>query len=193
MLDLAFQGMIENIDRKEQVVHISYKDMENLEFQIMLASNYYTNPNCMHICFPMKIKKATNEANNIDTDLIPVNNFFAHLIKDISITRYGNDKQLMPTFFPYEIYQYADAMLKYLPKKALKNIKKQCSIAIRLFLTINQQLTGEHITPCRLTYSTVLADISNNDLDHRIDTFQNQLKMNMSIEYLCAILQTLEN
>ena len=30
----------------------------------------------MHICFPMKIKKATNEDSDIDTDLIPVNNFF---------------------------------------------------------------------------------------------------------------------
>ena len=27
MLELAFQGMIENIDTKEQVAHISYKDM----------------------------------------------------------------------------------------------------------------------------------------------------------------------
>ena len=70
MLDLAFQGMIENFDTKEQVTHISYKDIENLEFQTML-----TSPNSMHICFPMKIKKTTNKDNDTDTDLIPVNNF----------------------------------------------------------------------------------------------------------------------
>ena len=58
MLNLIFQGMIENINTKEQVAHISYKDMENLEFQIVLANSYYTNPNSMHICFPMKIKKS---------------------------------------------------------------------------------------------------------------------------------------
>ena len=66
--------------------------MENLEFKIMLTNNYYTNPSSMYICFPMKIEKATNEDADIDTDVIPVNNFFAHLIKKINITRYGNDK-----------------------------------------------------------------------------------------------------
>ena len=61
MLNLVFQGMIENINTKEQVAHISYKDMENLEFQIMLTSNYYTNPNSMHICFSMKKKNIRQE------------------------------------------------------------------------------------------------------------------------------------
>ena len=42
--------------------------------------------------------------------------FFAHWIKQINITKYGKDKQLIPTTSPYEIYQYFDAMLKYLPK-----------------------------------------------------------------------------
>ena len=45
--------------------------MENLDFQIMLTNNYYTNPNRMHICFLTKInKKAINNDANIDTDLI---------------------------------------------------------------------------------------------------------------------------
>ena len=76
MLEFVFQEMIESIDTKEQVAHISYKDMETLEFQIMLTNNYYTNPNSMHICFPIKIKKAANEASDIDTDLITINIFF---------------------------------------------------------------------------------------------------------------------
>ena len=38
ILELAFQGMIENVDTKEQVAHFLYKDMENLEFQIMLTN-----------------------------------------------------------------------------------------------------------------------------------------------------------
>ena len=58
----------------------------------------------MHICFPMKIKKASDKNNDIDTDFKPVNNFFCHLIKEINITKYGNDKQLVPTFSRYEIY-----------------------------------------------------------------------------------------
>ena len=79
--------MIENIDTKEQVAHISYKDTKTLEFQIMLTNNYYTNPNSMHKWFPIKTKKATNEAADIETDLITVNNLFAHFVKEISITR----------------------------------------------------------------------------------------------------------
>ena len=75
MLNLIFQGMIENINTKEQVAHISYKDMENLEFQIVLANSYYTNPNSMHICFPMKIKKASEKNSDIDMNLITVNIF----------------------------------------------------------------------------------------------------------------------
>ena len=73
MLELVCQGMTENIDTKEQVAHISYKDMETLQFQIMLANKYYTNPNSIHISFPVKMKKFTNEANDIDDDLITVN------------------------------------------------------------------------------------------------------------------------
>ena len=55
LLELAFQGMIEDIDTKEKSVHPSYKDMEQLNFQILLTENYYVNPNGIHICFPIKI------------------------------------------------------------------------------------------------------------------------------------------
>ena len=58
MLDLVFQGMIKNINTKEQVSHISYKDMENLEFQIMFRNNYYTNSKGIHICFSNENKKS---------------------------------------------------------------------------------------------------------------------------------------
>ena len=68
--------------------------------------------------------KNTNEATDIDADLITVDNFFAHFGKEITITKYGSNKELIPTFSPYEIYQYSDAMLKYLPKDALKKIEK---------------------------------------------------------------------
>ena len=89
--------------------------MENLDFQILLTDNYYTNPNSMHLCFPTKIKKLSDNDADIDAHLITVNNF-ARFIKEISVTKYGNRKQLIPTFSPYEIYQYSDSMLKHLPK-----------------------------------------------------------------------------
>ena len=73
--------------------------------------------------------KKTNQNSDIDADLITVNIFFAHFVKEVSVTKYGSDKELIPTFSPYEIYQYADSMLKHLPKDALKTIgKKNCIV-----------------------------------------------------------------
>ena len=71
-LNLVFQGMPQDINTKEQPAHSSYRDMN---FQILLTDNYYTNPNSMHLCFSIKIKKATNKDADIDDDLITVNNF----------------------------------------------------------------------------------------------------------------------
>ena len=46
-----------------------------------------------------------------------------HWIKEISITKYGANKDLTPTTSPEEIYQYSDSMLKHLPKKSLDVIR----------------------------------------------------------------------
>ena len=96
--------MTEDVDTKEKSAHPSYKDMEQLNLQILLTENNYVNPNGIHICFPIKIKRKTNNALDIDADLITVNNFFAHWVKEISITRYGSDKELPPIFSPWKIY-----------------------------------------------------------------------------------------
>ena len=56
-LDAMFQEMLEDIDTKEQPANNSYKDMEHVNFQIMLTNNYYTSPSSIHIYFSMKIKK----------------------------------------------------------------------------------------------------------------------------------------
>ena len=53
-----------------------------------------------------------------------VNNFFAHWVKEISITKYGSDKELPPTFSPWEVCQYSHQMLKHLPSDALKTLQK---------------------------------------------------------------------
>ena len=102
---MRFQGMLEDIDTREKVAHSSYKDMEELDFQILLMDNYYVNPNSIHLCFSKKIIKSSNESSDIDGDMITVNNFFGHLIKEISMTKYGSDKELVVTFSPYDIYQ----------------------------------------------------------------------------------------
>ena len=53
--ELKFQGILEDIDKREKPAHPSNTDMEQLDFQILLTDNYYINPNSIHICFPMKI------------------------------------------------------------------------------------------------------------------------------------------
>ena len=72
--------------------------------------------------FSRKLKR-TNQNSDINADLITVNNFFAYFVKEVSVTKYGSDKELITTFPPYEIYQYANTMLKHLPKDALKTIE----------------------------------------------------------------------
>ena len=39
--------------------------MEQLDFQIQLTDNYYLNPNSVHMCFPIKIKKMTRTDSKI--------------------------------------------------------------------------------------------------------------------------------
>ena len=102
--------------------------MDELDFQILLTGNYYVNPSSIHVYFPMKIKKSTSQTTDIVSDLITVNNFFAHLIKVISITKHGSDRKLIPTFSPYEIYQYSDSMLKHLPADSLQRLEKNITL-----------------------------------------------------------------
>ena len=47
--------MLDDIDTKEKFADPSYKDKEQLDFQILLTENYYVNPSNIHICFPIKI------------------------------------------------------------------------------------------------------------------------------------------
>ena len=56
----------------------------------------------------------------MEDDVITVNNFSAHWIKEINIIKYGTNKNLTPTATPMKIYQYSNSMLKHLPEKALK-------------------------------------------------------------------------
>ena len=54
LLKMKFQGMPEDVDTREKVAHPSYKDMDELDFQISLTDNYYVNPSNIHLCFSMK-------------------------------------------------------------------------------------------------------------------------------------------
>ena len=75
----------------------------------------------MH-CFTNNNKKATNKAQNVD--VITVNNFFCHWLKEIDARRYPDDVRILPTSNTVEIYQYAAEQLKHLPKKSLDDVRE---------------------------------------------------------------------
>ena len=49
------QGILDDIDAREKVAHSSYKDKEQLDFQILLTENYYVDPSNIDICLQIKI------------------------------------------------------------------------------------------------------------------------------------------
>ena len=185
LADLAIQGMLDDIDTREKVAHPSYKDKEQLDFQILLTENYYVNPSNIHICFPIKFKKKSNNKSDIDDDLITANNFFAHWVKEIIITNYGSDKELLPTFTPWEIYQYSDAMLEHLPKASLKTIQKHLLYSKEPVYYANAACNRRNFNSKDLTITglitaqvSALRKLHTKDLniDKRIELFHEQLE-----------------
>lgn len=58
---------------------------------------------------PVRLKKSTNLA----ADVIPVNNFFGHWVKEIDRTMYDTNKSLILTTAPQEIYWHSESLLKH--------------------------------------------------------------------------------
>ena len=184
VMDLAIQGMLDDIDTREKGAHPSYIDKEQLDFQILLTEKYYVNPANIHICFPIKIKNKSNNSSDIDDDIITVNNFFAHWVKETSITKYGSDRELPPTFSPWEIYQYSDQMLKHLPKSDLKTIQKTFLYSKKPVYYGNTAYEGRNFnskdldtTGLNTAQITALKKNHAKDLniDERIELFHDQL------------------
>ena len=132
--------------------------------------------------------------------MITVNNFFAHWVKEISLTKYGSDKELPPTFTPWEIYQYSDNMLKHLPSDALKTIAKtllydkkevyfaQTAYDRRNYNATNADVRGLSANDALIKKQAYAKDLN---IDKRIALFQNQLKnefvYRVPLRYLCDI------
>ena len=68
----------------------TYKGHKVAEFNVKLTNNQYMNFHNVHLVFPMKIKKSTNNATNLDVTVMTINNFFAHWIKEIDIKGYSD-------------------------------------------------------------------------------------------------------
>ena len=115
--------------------------------------------------------------------MITVINFFAHWIKEIDITKYGSDKQLVPTSSPHEIYQYFDSMLKHVLEKFLKMIEKN-------FLYSKKMVSYNGNIDRRTHNSNTPADITDYNIDDRIDKFSDVISTNMyriPLRYFCNL------
>ena len=67
--------MIEKIMVIQQPADTVFSDEEILDFELILDNNHYTNLKTLHICIPIRFRKSTNAAKNLDADNYPVNNF----------------------------------------------------------------------------------------------------------------------
>ena len=182
-----FQGQIDGTQEKKAFADDTYKDLKTAEFTIQLSSNHYMNFNNVHIVFPLKIKKKTNVANDILATEITVNNFFAHWIKEIDIKRLGDDVPVLPTTNTIEIYKYSDAMLKHVPKKALKVIENDLLYSRKkVKLPAGEERRDEHTANAENANNR-----TDNNIDERIQKFQNQLKTDyfyrIPLKYICNL------
>ena len=78
LANIAYQGQIYSLQTKRKYSSETYSQKINLEFEIILSANKYTNFNNILICLPIKIKSKTNNVNDIAAGTIKVNKFFSH-------------------------------------------------------------------------------------------------------------------
>ena len=187
-LALAFQGMLDDIKTVEQVAHSSYKNKETFDFQLLLDKNLYRNLNSLQFVFTLRIRKAADVTAQIEANMMTVNNFFVHWVKEIDITKYGKTKQLIPTSTPQEIYQYSDAMLKHLPEKALKKIRTNFLFSEKAVVLSGNNDRRVHGVSNDNTQRT------DDNLDDRISKFATQIKdkfvYRIPLRYICDIGKT---
>ena len=73
--------------------------------------------------FLIKIESSTDNDNDILAGTIPVNNFFAHWLKE-GDKKNGDHIPVLPLTNTVDIYKYSEAMLKHIPEKALETFEE---------------------------------------------------------------------
>ena len=128
MAPVSYQGQIDFIDTKRTYAASTCSDMQQIEFNLEVISNCYINFSNMVLCLPIAFQKKTNKAAAIDATMIPVNNFFAHWIKDVTVKRYGDDLAVLAINTTLDTYRYSESMLKHMPKELSCNFSKRITI-----------------------------------------------------------------
>ena len=115
-LNLSFKVCLKTLMPGKKLPILPTRIWKNLIFKYYSPTITILIQTAFIYAFPQKIRKKNNAAADIDADLIIMNNFYAHFVTETSITKNGSDKELIPTFSFYEIYQYSEGRrLKHLP------------------------------------------------------------------------------
>ena len=122
MVPISYQGQVDFIDTKKTYAASTYSDMQQFEFNLEMVNNHYINFSRIVLCLPVTFRKKTNKGNA--NTMIPVNNFFAHWIKDVTVKRYGDDIAVLPINTTLDTYRYSESMLKHMPKASLATFQK---------------------------------------------------------------------
>ena len=105
MAPISYQGQIDFVDTKRTYAASTYSDMQQLQFNLEVVNNHYINFSTMVLCLPIAFRKKTNKETVIAATMIPVNNFFAHWIKDVTVKRYGDDIAVLPINTTLDTFQ----------------------------------------------------------------------------------------
>ena len=182
-----YQGQIKGTIEKKAFADDTYKDLKTAEFTIQLSANQYMNFHSVHLVFPLKIKKKSNNSNNIATTAITVNNFFAHWIKEIDIKRLGDDTPILPTTNTVEIYKYSDAILKHIPKDALGVVENDLLYSKKKVKLPDGEARRKKHTP----QNGDADERTDDNLDERIKKFSSQLQntyyYRIPLQYICDL------
>ena len=139
------------------------------------------NWNNVHFCLPIQIKSKKKSANDIDRAMIAADIVFAYWMKEIDIKRYRDNLQSLPTCNSTNIYQYSGAMLKYMPKDALKTFQNTL-----LYSKEDIMLTGGRKR--HLHNSNNLTLRKDNNITKTLASYKNSSKNKMVYRILLRIL-----
>ena len=172
MAPVTYQGQIDFTDTKRTYAASTYSDMQQIEFNLEVTANHYINFSNMVLCLPIAFRKRTNKAQPIAATMIPVNNFFAHWIKDVTVKRYGEDITVLPISTTLDTYRYSESMLKHMPKDALATFQKELLYSRKKVIIRGN---AANTLNDRRNHIAAAANNSENDdnIDDRIAKFNN--------------------
>ena len=161
ILPVTRQNQIAGTIPRKAFASVTYSDKKILEFVLELTVNTYSNYSSMELVLPIQFTKSTNNAAQMDGNIITVNNFFGHWITDIDIRRYPDDKRILPTNNNVDVYQFSNTQMKYLLKDSFATLLKS-------FLYSNRPVYLDGNVDRRLNNSDDVNKRSDPNLTYRI-------------------------